>query len=88
MGQQMSALGAIQSAMVQVPGKKIIAPLVTTTTGGTSKGNPNAGINSQNQTEALLLNAEPTETRDKVAAGILTFAMATTVVGGSMFMII
>lgn len=86
-GQQMSALGAIQSAMVQVPGKKVIAPLVTTTTGGTSKGDASAGINSQNQTVALLLDTEPMATRDKVAAGILTFAVATTVVGSSVFMV-
>lgn len=86
-GQQMSALAAIQSAMVQIPGKKVIAPLVTTTTGGTSKGDASAGINSQNQTEAMLLNMEPVATRDRVAAGILTFAVATTVVGGSVFMI-
>ena len=86
-GQQMSALGAIQSAMVQIPGEKIVAP-VTTSTGGTSRGNPSAGI-SVNQTEALLQDLQaPATMRDKVAAGVLTFGVVASVVGGSAFMLL
>jgi mannan endo-1,6-alpha-mannosidase len=86
-GQQMSALGAIQSAMVQIPGQKIVAP-VTTSTGGTSKGDASAGQNSANATEAALLDQAPVATRDRVAAGILTFALGISVVGGSAFMVL
>jgi mannan endo-1,6-alpha-mannosidase len=85
-GQQMSALGAIQSAMVQIPGEKVVAP-VTNSTGGTSIGDPSAGINSANQTQALLLDTAPTTTGDKVGAGILTFAVVSSIIGGSAFMI-
>jgi mannan endo-1,6-alpha-mannosidase len=86
-GQQMSALGAIQSAMVQVPGQKIVAP-VTTNTGGTSVGNPNAGINSQNETDALLFSTGTASTEDKVGAGLFTVAVVSSVIGGSAFMIL
>lgn len=86
-GQQMSALGAIQAAMVQIPGEKIVAP-VTTETGGTSKGDPSAGQNSVNVTAELLDAIPPATTRDKVAAGFLTAAVGLSVIGGSAFLML
>lgn len=83
----MSALGAIQAAMVQIPGEKIVAP-VTTETGGTSKGDPSAGQNSVNVTAELLDAIPPATTRDKVAAGFLTAAVGLSVIGGSAFLML
>jgi len=88
-GQQMSALGAIQSAMVAVPGEVIAVP-VTNSTGGTSVGNAAGGVvNGQNPTEKALTvtNTDPVQTRDRVAAGFLTVAMLGSVIGGGVFMI-
>ena len=89
-GQQMSALGAIQSAMVAVPGEIIAVP-VTNTTGGTSVGNAAGGVvNGQNPTEKALMvtNTNPVQTRDRVAAGFLTVAVLGSVIGGGVFMVL
>ncbi|KAL2069684.1 hypothetical protein VTL71DRAFT_14363 [Oculimacula yallundae] len=45
-GQQMSALGAIQSAMVQVPRKVIVSPVATPGTGGKPSTGPGSGNGS------------------------------------------
>jgi len=86
----MSALGAIQSAMVAVPGEIIAVP-VTNTTGGTSVGNAAGGVvNGQNPTEKALMvtNTNPVQTRDRVAAGFLTVAVLGSVIGGGVFMVL
>ncbi|RDL36582.1 Mannan endo-1,6-alpha-mannosidase [Venustampulla echinocandica] len=84
-GQQMSALGVIQSAMVAIPGQKIIAA-VTNSTGGTSVGNPEAGITSQNAAQMMASDME-VGLRDKIAAAFLTVAIVGGVIGGSVVMV-
>ncbi|CZR51923.1 probable DFG5 protein [Phialocephala subalpina] len=83
-GQQMSGLGAIQSAIVQVKGAEVVAP-VTNSTGGTSQGDSSAGITkpSTGMTEAAI----KVTTGDKVASGFLTVAVLGGVIGGSTFMV-
>lgn len=80
-GPQMSALGALTAALVQVPGERIAAP-VTTFNGGTSRGNPDAGKNDGDD-----LNTRPASTMDKVLAGIATGVIAGSVVAGCVFMV-
>jgi mannan endo-1,6-alpha-mannosidase len=80
-GQQMSALGSISAAMVVVPGVKTVAP-VTNSTGGTSVGDASAGIPDSIPDPTLT----PATMKDKVAAGFLTFAVMSGVVGGGFFM--
>ncbi|KXH41601.1 glycosyl hydrolase family 76 [Colletotrichum salicis] len=63
-GQQMNVLGAVSSLLIG----NAKAP-VTNTTGGISKGDPNAGSHSDN----LLGTETPVTTADKAGAGILTF---------------
>jgi mannan endo-1,6-alpha-mannosidase len=84
-GQQMSALSAIQSAMIQIPGVKTIAP-VTVNTGGTSQGNPSAGLPADSQ--AALLTPAPATKSGKIGASILTFLILSGVMGGSAFMVL
>jgi mannan endo-1,6-alpha-mannosidase len=83
-GQQMSALGAINAALIQVPQAKAVVP-VTNSTGGTSIGNAAAGVSAPGMGLAMDLSA-PVETKDKVAAGFLTLAVVGGVIGGSVFM--
>ena len=89
-GQQMSALGAIQSSMVLVPGVKSVAgglaPL-TNATGGTSQGDASAGITSP-ETASSMIDMEPATTKEKVSAGFLTVAVVGGVIGGSIFMVL
>lgn len=84
-GQQMSALGAIQSAMVLVPGMNISAP-VTNSTGGTSIGDSSAGTTPA--AEDSIMAVTPATTADKVFAGLLTLAMVGGVLVGTVFMIL
>jgi len=83
-GQQMSALGAINSALVQIPQAKAVVP-VTNSTGGTSLGNNAAGVTAPGVGLAMDMSS-PVDTKDKVAAGFLTFAVVGGVIGGSVFM--
>lgn len=85
-GQQMSALGAIQSSMVLVPGVKVVEP-VTNSTGGTSQGDPSAGVSNPG-TDASMIDTTPATTAEKVSAGFLTFALVSGVIGGSVFMVL
>lgn len=62
-GQQMSALAAVSSLLM-----KESHAAVTNSTGGTSKGDPNAGSDSY----AFVYNPRPITTADKAGAGILT----------------
>lgn len=69
-GQQMSVLGAV--TLLLVDGSK---PPVTEKSGGTSKGDPNAG----SEGDHFQRQDRPMTTRDKVGAGVLTFlALAAT----------
>lgn len=81
----MSALGAVQSALVGVQGIEVKAP-VTNSTGGTSVGDPLAGISKV--PSEMGGDMEPATVREKVAAGFLTFAVVGGVVGGSLFMVL
>lgn len=77
-GQQMDALAAVMYTLVGAE----TAP-VTTHSGGTSKGDPAAGV------MAAAPMPQPAEitTTDRVAAGFLTTAMVFSVVGGSIFVV-
>ncbi|KAI2781497.1 glycoside hydrolase family 76 protein [Daldinia loculata] len=76
-GEQMSALSAIQYTLVK---KQTPAPL-TATTGGTSVGNPDAG----RPVEAYMPSLTPISTGEKVAAGFVTSAIAFSVLGACFF---
>jgi mannan endo-1,6-alpha-mannosidase len=85
-GQQMSALGIITSALVTVPGVKAVVP-VTNSTGGTSVGDPTAGVGTNPAAAmAAMVDMKPASVQEKVAAGFLTVAIAGGVIGGSVFM--
>jgi mannan endo-1,6-alpha-mannosidase len=75
-GQQMAAMEVIQSLLI----KKAIAPL-TNNTGGTSKGDPNAGGRSVDPTVMT-----PATHPDKVGAGILTAVVCTAFTGMILWM--
>jgi len=76
-GEQMSALEVVQSNLIDtVPG-----PL-TNATGGTSKGNPAAGSNADDNPKAL----NSITGGDKAGAGILTTAILVTLFGGAWWM--
>ncbi|KAI1765903.1 glycoside hydrolase family 76 protein [Hypoxylon sp. FL1150] len=79
-GEQMSALSAIQYTLVKQQTAK--AP-VTADTGGTSVGNVNAG---RPPDEYMPMTVEVT-TGEKVAAGFLTTAIAFSIMGASFFVI-
>lgn len=85
-GQQMSALGGIQSAMVQIPGVKIVAP-VTNSTGGTSVGDSGAGTATPGLM-GVMKEASIVTMGDKVAASFLTVAIVGGVIGGSVFVVV
>jgi mannan endo-1,6-alpha-mannosidase len=76
-GQQMNALSALMYTLVS----RVTAPL-TADTGGTSQGDPNAGV--QVTTPRPL---SPITTGDRVAAGFLTTAILFSVLGGSFFVV-
>lgn len=71
-GQQMNALAALSSLLVDQAG---IKPPLTNSTGGTSQGNPNAG-----QTATDVFHHPPPTTGDKAGASILTIL----ILGGIM----
>ncbi|KAH8817425.1 glycosyl hydrolase family 76-domain-containing protein [Xylogone sp. PMI_703] len=66
-GQQMAALETVIGTLIHFP--KYIKPPVTTTTGGTSQGNPHAGHNTS---AVFVIEIPPAKTRDKIGAGFLT----------------
>ena len=74
-GQEMAALEAIQSNLIT----QSRAPL-TNTTGGTSQGDPTAGINDPSAQNPTAMT--PATTSDKAGAGIVTALFLVTVVGG------
>lgn len=72
-GQQMDALGAVMSLLVDYGAS---APL-TNTTGGTSVGDPNAGASS----DTFLGQTTPATTGDKAGASIVTILILGMAVG-------
>ena len=87
-GQQMSALGAIQSALITIPSEKTSQAVVpvTNSTGGTSVGNPSAGTSTSNSASDTTTSKAVT-IGDRVAAGFMTVAVLGGVIGGSTFMV-
>jgi mannan endo-1,6-alpha-mannosidase len=72
-GQQMAAMEVIQSNLIQ----QAKAPL-TSSSGGTSKGDPNAGSGDITTPDGV----KPITTADRAGAGILTAIVAAIVVSG------
>lgn len=79
-GQQMSALEVIISNQIGAVGGP-----VTNTTGGISKGDPNAGSGSVGSANGL--NSHQTTSADRAGAGILTFLMLVGLLGGCAWLI-
>lgn len=78
-GQQMAALEVIQSNLIQ----QVSGP-VTNSTGGTSRGNPNAGSNPASP----VLAPGPATTADRAGAGFLTAVVCFSLVGMFWWMIV
>ena len=78
-GEQMAALEVFQSNLQH----KVGVP-VTAAKGGTSKGDPNAGLNDDKSVQPLDLS--PIETKDRVGAGFLTAAVLAGVLGGTWWL--
>lgn len=78
-GEQMSALQVMQYTLV----KKTTPAAVTANTGGTSKGDPNAGTPVKDKMPTM----NPITTQDQVAAGFITSAMALSVLGACIFVV-
>lgn len=83
LGQQMSALGAIHSALVSI--QPVQAPL-TNSTGGTSIGDSSAGTGSSVTSSTYTDPTVTITTKDKVGAGFMTVALVASVIGGGLFM--
>ncbi|KAK4159007.1 glycoside hydrolase [Cladorrhinum sp. PSN259] len=81
-GEQMNALSAVASMLVD----RTAAP-VTADTGGTSKGNPAGGYGSE-RTDRGGHVLKPITQGEKAAAGILTGAMLMGVIGGVTFVML
>jgi mannan endo-1,6-alpha-mannosidase len=81
-GQQMSALAAIQANLI--PLENLAAPL-TLDTGATSKGNAAAGTGSGNTPTSPWLTRKIT-TGDRAGAGILTFLLLVYTLGGAVWL--
>jgi mannan endo-1,6-alpha-mannosidase len=79
-GEQMSALEVIQANLIDIaPGP------VTEVSGGTSKGNPNAGTGSAIGPQDL--NKEKVTAADRAGAGLVTVLLIFFVVGGAWWMV-
>ncbi|KAK6219230.1 Vacuolar protein 8 [Pestalotiopsis sp. IQ-011] len=76
-GEQQSALAAVMYNLV----KRTTQAPVTADTGGTSKGDVNAGASTKDKVPVL----EPITLKEKVAAGFITSALALGVLSGSVF---
>ncbi|KAI6248919.1 Mannan endo-1,6-alpha-mannosidase DCW1 [Erysiphe necator] len=83
-GYQMSALSAIQTSLLQVKGVSFEGPL-TNETGGTSEGDPSAGVEQQ---VTKVHTSKPVNTGDKVAAAFLTMGILMTLIASCVFMAI
>lgn len=83
-GQQMSALSAIGANMIKAKGLK---PPYTTKTGGTSKGDPNAGTDAGQQDDRPKVYTDKVTGGDKAGAGILTALVLAFTLGGSYWLV-
>ena len=83
-GQQMSALSAVQANMLTVANLSV--PL-TAHTGGTSQGNPSAGGGESTVGTLPDYLTRPITTGDKAGAGILTVLMLGLTMGGAGWMV-
>lgn len=88
-GQQMSALSVIQSMMINVETLK--TPL-TTSTGGNSTSNPNAGTGSSGSSSGSAsgesaITTRTITTRDKVGAGIVTAVILMFIMVGTVWLL-
>lgn len=81
LGEEMAALAVVQANLIESS-----PVLFTNSTGGTSKGNPNAGAGSQGTIEQLTAQ-KPVTTKERVGAGFFTAAMSMSVVGCTFLMI-
>ena len=79
-GDQMSALSAMMYTLV----KKTTPAAVTADTGGTSKGDPNAGASNQSKMPPMY---EPITLKDQIAAGFVTSALSLSVVAACIFVV-
>lgn len=84
-GEQMAAMQVISSMMTFLGGSNGVPPPITATSGGTSKGNPNAGGSNVNDALGVL---GPITTGDRAGAGILTFLVMAGLLGGCSWLII
>ena len=87
-GQQMSALGAIQSAIVAVPGtdNARIGP-VTNSTGGTSTGDSGAGSGKTGR-QGMQRGDVMVTRGDRAGAAVLTVLVLVSFCGGAGFMVL
>lgn len=83
-GEQMSAMAVFQNNLIDQS-----APPVTSKTGGTSKGNPNAGMGTDDSPWVTdpLLKREMT-VGDKIGAAILTITSTCLIAGIALWMIL
>lgn len=79
-GQQMNVLGAVSALMVEHNPDYVF---VTADSGGTSKGDPNAGMNSKQYNPGEL---PPVTARDRAGAGVVTAVLVVSVVGTFLWM--
>lgn len=79
-GEQMSALSAMTYTLV----KKTTPAAVTADTGGTSRGDPNAGASNQSKIPPMYA---PITLKDQIAAGFVTSALSLSVLGACIFVV-
>ena len=82
LGQTLSALEVVQSTMILS-----LRPPVTEITGGTSKGDPNAGMDGEDYAGLRDLDENPIRTGEKVAAALITIVVTGVFGGLTWFMI-
>lgn len=80
-GEQMAALEIFQVHLIDQ-----VKPRVTNSTGGTSKGDPDAGTGTSDEA-SLGMGGPPITTADRAGAGILTAIVIIATVGGAYFMV-
>lgn len=85
-GQQMSALAAVQANLILTDNLK---PPYTTATGGTSKGDPSAGTGSgEDGGDLPAIYTRTISTSDKAGAGILTALVLVFTLGGAAWLVV
>lgn len=88
-GQEMSALAVIQSLMLDVSTEDAtFTPPLTSSTGGNSTSNPSAGTGSSGPQFQPSIFTRTITTGDKAGAAILTIMVATTIIGGSLWLVL